>query len=235
MTENITRRQTLAATLGIGATLTSAGYATAQTPKHNPSSGRALSTHPLAFDPKSVPGFSERIIRSHHENNYAGAVRRIGAIQAELSTLDPGTTPGFKLNGLKREELLAINSMILHEIYFASFGPDGVPPGGPLAAQLEADFGSHAAWRKEFVAMGKALGGGSGWVVLAWSPRLGRLVNQWAADHSMSVADGVGLIALDMYEHAYHLDFGANAGAYVDAFMNVLDWRNANTAFEAVL
>lgn len=235
MTENLTRRQSIAATLGIGVVLTSAGCATAQTPTQSPLPAAALSPRPLAFDPTSVPGFSERIIRSHHENNYAGAVRRIGAIQTELSTLDLDTAPGFRLNGLKREELMAINSKILHEIHFASFGPDSVSPGGALASRLESDFGSHAAWRKEFVAMGKALGGGSGWVVLTWSPRLGRLVNQWSADHSMGVADGVGLIALDMYEHAYHMDYGSNAGAYVDAFMNVLDWRSANTAFAAAL
>lgn len=90
-------------------------------------------------------------------------------------------------------------------------------------------------WRTEFAGMGKALGGGAGWVLLMWSPRAGRLVNQWAADHSMTLADGVGLLALDMYEHAYHMDYGSNAGAYVDAFMNVLDWRNANTAFAAAL
>jgi Fe-Mn family superoxide dismutase len=72
--------------------------------------------------------------------------------------------------------------------------------------------------------MGKALAGGSGWVVLAWSPRLGRLVNHWAADHAHGLAGGVPLLALDMYEHSYHLDFGARAGDYVDAVMRNLHW-----------
>jgi Fe-Mn family superoxide dismutase len=61
--------------------------------------------------------------------------------------------------------------------------------------------------------MGKALGGGSGWVLLVFQPREGTLVNQWAADHTHALAGGVPILALDMYEHAYHMDFGAAAGA----------------------
>jgi Fe-Mn family superoxide dismutase len=72
--------------------------------------------------------------------------------------------------------------------------------------------------------MAKAQGGGSGWTLLTWSPRLGRLENVWAADHTHTLGDGAVLLALDMYEHAYHLDFGARAAAYVDAFMRNVAW-----------
>ena len=75
--------------------------------------------------------------------------------------------------------------------------------------------------------MGKALSGGSGWVLLVFQPREGSLVNQWAADHTHAVAGGVPILALDMYEHAYHMDYGAAAGAYVDAFMGNIDWAGA--------
>jgi rhodanese-related sulfurtransferase len=81
----------------------------------------------------------------------------------------------------------------------------------------------HRCW-SEFVATGKSMGGGSGWVTLAFQPREGTLVNQWAADHANSLAGGVPILALDMYEHSYHLDFGAAAGSYVDAFMTNIDW-----------
>lgn len=194
----------------------------------------AIAPQALPFNPAQIPGFSERLLTSHHDNNYAGAVTRLGAIQAQLAALDFATAPGFLLNGLKREELLATNSMILHEFYFASLGRGGGRPGAALARCIESDFGSHDRWRAEFVAMGKALGGGSGWVVLTWSPRVGRLVNQWAFDHTMALADGRALIALDMYEHAYHMDFGARAGAYVDAYMAALDWSNADRLFARV-
>ena len=229
MPTNLDRRSAMLVGLAASAAILSPGCATAQNTPAAPSS--AVQPQPLPFDPKTIPGFSEKILVSHHDNNYAGAVNRIGAIRGELAKLDIATAPGFMVNGLKREELLAINSMILHEAYFASLGKGGSKPGARLGTQIEKDFGSHAKWRAEFVAMGKALGGGSGWVLLTWSPRLGQLTNQWAADHAMTVADGRVLVALDMYEHAYHMDFGAKAAAYVDAFMNALDWANADRVF----
>ena len=79
--------------------------------------------------------------------------------------------------------------------------------------------------------MGKALGGGSGWVVLTRSPRDGTLVNAWAADHTHTLAGGTPLLALDMYEHAYHIDFGSNAGGYVDAFMANIAWQRVAARF----
>jgi len=83
--------------------------------------------------------------------------------------------------------------------------------------------------------MGRALAGGSGWVLLAWCPRSARLVNQWAADHAHALASAEPLVALDMYEHAYHLDFGANAAAWVEAFMRNLHWERIAARFEVAL
>jgi superoxide dismutase, Fe-Mn family len=113
---------------------------------------------PLSCDPKKLKGLSERLIVSHWENNYRGAVKRLNAITAQLATLDFGTTPGFELNGLKREELIASDSMILHELYF-----------GGLGAKGEAD-----------------------------------------------------------REHSYHLDYGAAAAKYVDAFMKNIRWDHVS-------
>ena len=183
-----------------------------------------LAPRPLAFPAGQLDGLSERLLASHHANNYGGAVKRLNAIRSRLATLDFASTPGFELNGLKREELVATNSMLLHELYFASLGGDGRSMAPAMALALEADFGSVERWRAEFVAMGKALGGGSGWVLLSFIPRDGTLVNQWAADHTDALAGGVPILALDMYEHAYHMDFGAAAGAYVDSFMRNIDW-----------
>ncbi|BEP56409.1 Fe-Mn family superoxide dismutase [Variovorax sp. V118] len=179
---------------------------------------------PLPFDPATLRGLSQKLLNSHHQNNYGGAVRRLNAIRAQLATASFTTMPGFALNGLKREELIASNSMLLHELYFASLGGDGRSMEPAMALALAANFGSVDRWREEFAAMGKALGGGSGWVLLTFQPREGTLVNQWAADHTHALAGGTPLLALDMYEHAYHLDHGAAAGAYVDAFMANIDW-----------
>ncbi len=184
----------------------------------------------LPFDPASLGWLSAKLITSHHDNNYTGAVKRLGQIRGEVAALDSATAPGYRLNGLKREELIAWNSMILHELYFAGLGRPS-QPGTRLAQAIERDFGSQARWAAEFAAIGKALGGGSGWVLLTWSARDRGLVNQWAADHSMALAGGTPLLALDMYEHAYALDFGAKAAAYVDGFMQAIDWSHADRLF----
>jgi Fe-Mn family superoxide dismutase len=181
---------------------------------------------PLAFEPGRIKGLSEKLLVSHYENNYGGAVKRLNAISQQLAQLDWAAAPVFTINGLKREELIAMNSMILHEVYFDGIGGEGRPEGA-LADALARDFGSVERWQTEFSAMGKAQGGGSGWVVLGWSPRDKRLVNAWASDHTTNLAGGRPVLVLDMYEHAYHMDYGAKAAAYVDAFMQVIRWDNA--------
>jgi superoxide dismutase, Fe-Mn family len=185
---------------------------------------------PLSCDPSRIRGMSERLITSHYENNYGGTVQRLNAITAQLGELDFASAPIFVVNGLKREELIATNSMILHELFFASLGEGGEPEGG-LRDLLIRDFGSVAAWATEFSAIGKALRGGSGWVLLMWSPRDRKLVNQWAMDHTTTLAGGTPILALDMYEHSYHIDYGAQAAAYVDAFMAAINWPNAARNF----
>ena len=185
---------------------------------------------PLGCDPQHVKGMSERLIVSHYENNYGGAVKRLNLITEQLAELDFKSAPGFLINGLKREELIATNSMVLHELFFDGLGDESVP-GQDLAAALARDFGSVDHWRAEFIAMGKALGGGSGWVLLSWSARHRRLVNQWAADHCHTLAGGQPIVALDMYEHSYHIDYGAKVATYVDTFMNAMRWSNADRLF----
>lgn len=183
---------------------------------------------PLPFDPAKLRGLSERLLQSHHQNNYGGAVKRLQAIRTELATLDWAASPVFRVNGLKREELIAANSMVLHELYFASLGGDGLlkaagKPAG-FGVGLKRDFVSMERWRAEFAALAAALGGGSGWALLSWSARENRLLNHWAADHAHLQAGATPILALDMYEHSYHMDFGANAKAYVAAFMENVDW-----------
>ncbi|WP_207803022.1 superoxide dismutase [Roseicella frigidaeris] len=178
---------------------------------------------PLACDPARIKGMSERLIVSHYENNYGGAVKRLNSIADQLASLDFDGAPGFVVNGLKREQLIAMNSMILHEVFFASLGEES-GPDDVLQEALARDFGSVERWRSEFVAMGKAQAGGSGWVLLTWSKRDRRLVNAWAADHTTTVADSTPVLALDMYEHSYHMDYGAKAGDYVGAFMAAINW-----------
>src|SRR5689334_24995456 len=186
---------------------------------------------PMFHRPYLLNDLSQKLIESHYENNYGGALRRLNAITEQLESLDFAKTPGYVINGLKREELVALNSTLLHELYFASMGGEGKVTKN-MSEAIARDFGSVQRWRTEFSAMGYALGGGSGWVLLSWLPRDGRLINQFASEHSQAIASGIPLLALDMYEHAYHIDFGANAPAYVDTFLRNVDWLAVEGRYE---
>src|ERR1700694_3178741 len=105
---------------------------------------------PLSCDPARIKGMSERLIISHYENNYGGAVKRLNLIEEKLAELDYANAPGFVINGLKREQLVAMNSMILHELFFDGLGEQS-EPGGNLDDELKRTFGSYESWRSEFV------------------------------------------------------------------------------------
>ena len=222
--------------MGVGAAAASTAMlaGTQALAQANPQTGAkpmAYQPKPMPFDPKSIAGISEKVLVSHYENNYVGAVKRLNAIGTQIAELDFAKAPNFVINGLKREELIASNSMILHEIYFDGLG-GASKPTGELADAMARDFGSLERWRAEFSAMGKAEGGGSGWVILAYSPRDKRLVNQWAADHTTTLAGSRPVLVLDMYEHAYHMDYGAAAAKYVDIYMEAIKWDNAAKLYE---
>src|SRR5256885_15163960 len=104
---------------------------------------------PLQLDLGTLKGLSQQLIASHHENNYAGAVKRLNAIRKQLGELDWAAAPVFTVNGLKREELIAANSAFLHELYFDGLGGDGVVPSSGLSTAFERDFGSVERWRAE--------------------------------------------------------------------------------------
>ena len=182
--------------------------------------------------PWTLSGLSLKLIESHYENNYGGALRRLNAITEKLEALDLAKAPPYVVNGLKRDELTALNSTLLHELYFASLGGDGNKPTEVMKEALKRDFGSQDRWRDEFLAMANGLAGGSGWVVLTYIPRDRRLMNQYASEHSMAAAGGIPILALDMYEHAYHIDFGANAKAYIEAFLRNVDWAGVQVRYE---
>jgi Fe-Mn family superoxide dismutase len=230
MNAKMDRRKFVEATAGIAAvaSLAASSGATAIEPA---APARTYEAKPLPFDPAKLSGISEKLIVSHHDNNYAGAVKRLNAITAQLAALDWASAPTFVITGLKREELIAANSMTLHEHYFSALGGGG-DPGGALAQAIARDFGSVARWRAEFSAMGKAEGGGSGWVILNYSTRDKRLINAWASDHTTTLAGGRPVLVMDMYEHAYQMDYGAKAGAYVDAFMQNVRWDEPAKLYE---
>ena len=99
---------------------------------------------------------------------------------------------------------------------------------------LGAGFGDFNRWETEFRRVAAGLGGGSGWAVLGYNRHFSTLENYWMADHMHSPATTVPLLVLDMYEHSYHLDFGAAAARYIDAFFANIDWERVMARVEAI-
>jgi Fe-Mn family superoxide dismutase len=188
---------------------------------------------PLPFDPRSLKGLSERLLQSHWENNYGGAVKALNTLRGRLAqALAETNAPPFIYNGLKREQLIRTGSVVLHEYYFANLGGDGRAPA-PVRSRLAQAFGSFDAWESEFRRIGVGLGGGSGWVMLGHNRQLNLLENHWMPDHATAPADTTPLLVMDMYEHAYQMDYGAAAAKYVDAFFANVQWDIVAARLEA--
>lgn len=179
---------------------------------------------PLPFDPSTLDGLSERLIRSHWENNYGGSVKALAQVKARLAQAagDPDVPP-YVYNDLKREHLIRTGSVVLHELYFENLGGNG-QAGEAMREVIAQAFGSFEAWEAEFRRIGAGLGGGSGWVVLGLNQHTRQLENYWMADHAHAPAATVPLLVMDMYEHSYQMDYGAAAAKYVDAFMRNVHW-----------
>ncbi|MBX7096484.1 MAG: hypothetical protein K1X89_02125 [Myxococcaceae bacterium] len=192
-----------------------------------PPAARALK--PLPFDPAKLPGLSERLLVSHHENNYGGALKNLSKVEAELARVTKDT-PGFLVAGLKERELTFRNSVALHEAYFANLGGDG-KASGALEKALARTFGSFARFEELFRACALALSGGSGWTVLSFHPERQELTIDWSGHHTQSLSGAAPLLVLDLYEHAYALDYGAAAARYVDAFMANVRWDDAERRY----
>jgi Fe-Mn family superoxide dismutase len=185
---------------------------------------------PLPLDPTKLKGLSEKLIVSHHQNNYGGAVKRLNLIEQQLGALPKDAAP-YQMGSLKREELIATNSMLLHEAYFANLGGSGAADG-IFATLAKTAYGSVESWEQDFRLTGLSLSGGSGWVVVSYDPGTQALHNWWAFDHTHSVATGCPVLVMDMYEHAYHMDYGASAKGYVDAFLQNVRWDEVNRRLE---
>ncbi len=234
MTELNRRREIGAVGLGLAAAATSGARAT-ETPALSPAFAGLHKPAPLKFDLAKLTGLSEKLIRSHYDNNYIGSVKTLNMIEGRLvAAMADKDLPPVVYGGLKREELHRTGSVILHELYFGALGGNGAAAGDVRAA-LASAFGSFEAWEAEFRRTALALAGGSGWCVLAFNLHTASLHNYWAWDHMHQPAASVPLLTLDMYEHAFHMDYGTAAAKYVDAFMANLDWEEIDRRYARVM
>jgi Fe-Mn family superoxide dismutase len=233
----ITRREAIGtAAMGVAGAALVGGAATPVAAQQIARAAAFAGNHmprPLRFDPARLTGLSERLITSHWENNYQGSVRGLNTIETRLAAamVDPEFPP-VAYAGLKREELHRTGSVVLHEFYFDALGGNGNPSGSIYEA-LDSWFGSFEAWEAEFRRTAMSLAGGSGWCVLSYNQHTSSLHNYWAWDHMHGAVSGAPLIALDMYEHSYHMDYGTAAARYIDAFFANLDWEVIDARYRA--
>jgi Fe-Mn family superoxide dismutase len=200
-----------------------AGSASAFAGKHQPVA--------LPFAAGKLAGISEKMIVSHHDNNYTAAIKNLNKVEEQLAAVNKDS-PGFLVAGLKERELTFTNSMILHEQYFGNLGGNG-KAGGAIQQKLAASYGSFGKWEEHFRALGLSLGGGSGWAIVDFNLHEGDVRAYWAGGHTQTLAGGLPLLVMDMYEHAYAIDYGAAAAKYIDAFFQNINWDAVNGRLEA--
>src|SRR5215813_9343616 len=187
---------------------------------------------PLTFDPAKLRGLSEKLIRSHFDNNYTGSVKALNAVELRLAAmLQEKDLPPYMYGDLKREEMIRTGSVVLHDHYFGNLGGDGKSAEDVLFA-IRQTWGSYELWEAEYKKTAMALAGGSGWAILAYNFHTGELHNYWAWDHMHNAPISRPLLVCDMYEHAFHIDYGAAAAKYVDAFMMNVNWEEVNRRYQ---
>jgi Fe-Mn family superoxide dismutase len=180
---------------------------------------------PLKID-KDLEGITLKLLQNHYKL-YEGYVKKTNEIQTKLESADrTEANPSFSLVGeLKRQETFTVNGMKLHEVYFGHLGGDG-KPGGELVTMIEKDFGTLENWKLDMIATGIAA---RGWAILAFDYRDNRLHNYGSDSHNVGAVWGaIPVIVLDVYEHAYFMDYGVDRKSYIESFFKNLNWGFAN-------
>jgi Fe-Mn family superoxide dismutase len=176
----------------------------------------------------------------HHDNLYVGYVNKRNEIEEKLAKTDRGLANATysEYGELKREESFAANGIILHESYFNVLGGTGLAPseeskqGGELVKALEKEFGSYEKWLEDFKAAGMVA---RGWVVLAYDFNDGRLHNYLCDAHNHGgIWGAMPVIVLDMYEHAYFIDYGSDRKIYIEDYLKNLNWNSANQIYAKI-
>ena len=174
-----------------------------------------------------LDGISRASVEAHYKL-YQGYVNKRNEILGRLATVDltAANQVYSDLRGLKVDLTFAIGGIKNHEIYFEHLGGDGGDPDGPFAQLVERDFGSAAEWRADLRATGLA---GRGWAWTAYDWDEGRLFNYIGdTQNTFPIWNATPLVALDVYEHAYFLDYRTDRASYIDAFFDNLDWTTVN-------
>ncbi|MFH1650458.1 MAG: Fe-Mn family superoxide dismutase [Candidatus Woesearchaeota archaeon] len=186
---------------------------------------------PYAYD--KLQGISKEQITFHHDTHYVGYVKKRNEVETALQTVDLTTANAnySQFSELKRRESFNGAGQILHEIYFDVMGGDGkADPHLHVVKRIVEDFGSFENWQKEFIACGMS---SFGWAVLSLDTNDNTLRNYIGDMHHHGCVWGsIPLIPMDLYEHAFYHDQGPNKKAYIEAFLNNLDWKKIDKRYQ---
>ncbi|MFQ5737330.1 MAG: superoxide dismutase [Thermodesulfobacteriota bacterium] len=185
------------------------------------------------FDLK-LDGISENQIAQHRDILYAGYVNKLNEIEERLRTVDisKANQTFSEMRGLKADETFALNGVIFHELYFENLGGSEGKPTGPLADMIAREWGSFDRWMENFKACGLAA---RGWVILGMNTYDGKLHNYCLDTHNFNVpAQTIPVLVMDVYEHAYTIDYGVKRPPYIDAFIKNIEWSVCARRFEGI-
>lgn len=184
-----------------------------------------MSVDPIDFDFDNVKGISRNQLNQHYQL-YLGYIELLESV---MGTLENEEQTSYEYRGLKNGETYSLNGIVLHELYFSNLGQSQVKPNSQLVELIERDFGSYNCWLDDFIRTGKVA---RGWTVLAYDYRDERLHNIMQDAHNVgSVWNSWPLLVLDVYEHAYMIDFGIDRDKYLDIFKQNIKWSVVNQRF----
>ncbi len=192
-----------------------------------------MAHQPKKFDLK-LDGISENQISQHRDILYTGYVNKLNEIEEKLKNVDlsKANQTFSDLRALKADETFALNGVVLHELYFENMGGKNMKPKGKLSDLIAREFGSFEKWSDNFKACGMAA---RGWVILGLNAYDGKVHNYCLDTHNFNVpVKVIPLLVMDVYEHAYTIDFGVKRQPYIDAFMKNIDWNMCAQRLEQI-
>jgi Fe-Mn family superoxide dismutase len=226
---NLSRRRFLAASSGaVAGTFVASGFAD-DSANLSPTDTGLITGKPKPLRFESIPGFlSAEQVTPHHSAHYGGALRGYMATDKQLQSsimtgvaIDP-----HSYGAIQRARTSKGNSVILHELYFEGMTAKSNVPNAEVLAAIQKRFGSLEKWADDFQASAQAA---SGWAMLVFHPISGKLYNIVSDEHASGILwMGTPLVVIDVYEHAFYVDYQNRKGDYIEMFMKHIDWKEVN-------
>ncbi len=185
----------------------------------------------FAYDALDGDGISSKTLEVHHDRLYDGYVSKRNAVKEALQS---PPEDGDHFRSLKKKETYVADGAILHELYFDTLGGDGEPTG-EVADKIREDFGSVDNFIDDLKTTCGAIAKNRGWVVTAYDPMDGEIHNFLCDAHDQGgVWGSIPIFTIDMYEHAYYMDFANDSSAYIEAVLNNVDWNAIDQRYQRV-